>query len=50
MIEVLTAAMAVYSLCNRILTWIDQLAEKEIPPSDISSDVLQIQTILYQEI
>ncbi len=44
--EVVTVAVTVCSLCTRILTWIDQLSEKESLLRDISSSVLQIQNIL----
>ena len=45
--EVLTVATIVCSLCNQILTWVDQLSEKENLLGNLSSSVLQIQNILY---
>ena len=46
--EVLAAATTVFALCNHILTWIDQLAEKEVLLEDVSSSILQIRNILSQ--
>ena len=44
--DVLSVAMTVCSLCNQIITWTDQLAEKEVLLGDISSTVLQVHSIL----
>ncbi|TDL23035.1 hypothetical protein BD410DRAFT_186976 [Rickenella mellea] len=44
--EVLAAAATVCSLCKRIVTWINQLAEKETLLTQISSTVSQICNIL----
>jgi hypothetical protein len=42
----LNTAISVCSLCKQILIWIDQLAEKDDLLDEISSTVLQVQSIL----